>query len=96
MRGGRVMSELRRLRRERIFAASGPKGRKLPAGVPFGEFPAGPAYYFGLDFPVRKSVHAGAGGQLVPLAVSPRINCARAVAATNEEEPQWARAPTGR
>ena len=59
MRGGRVMSELRRLRRERIFAAYGPRGRKLPAGVPFGEFPAGPACYFGLDFPVRKSVHAG-------------------------------------
>jgi len=54
------MSELRRLRRERIFAAYGPRGRKLPAGVPFGEFPAGPACYFGLDFPVRKSVHAGA------------------------------------
>ena len=40
---------------------------------------------FGLDFPVRKSVHAAQRGPLVPLAVSPRIDCARAVAATNEE-----------
>ena len=28
---------------------------------------------FGLDFPVRKSVHAAQRGPLVPLAVSPRI-----------------------
>jgi hypothetical protein len=28
---------------------------------------------FGLDFPVRKSVHAVQRGPLVPLAVSPRI-----------------------
>ena len=35
---------------------------------------------FGLDFPVRKSVHAAQRGPLVPLAVSPRIDCARAVA----------------
>jgi len=58
---------------------------------------------FGLDFPVRKSVHAA---PLVPLAVSPRIVVPAGshrttfgrglLRATNEEEPQWARATTGR
>ena len=74
-----VMSEPLRLRKERIFPAYGTKGLNVPArhAVLSNESPAWPGTefppYFGLDFPVGKSVHAAQSRPLVPFAVSPRI-----------------------
>jgi len=107
------MSEPLRLRKERIFPAYGTKGLNVPARHAVlsneSEMLCGDSTFehrpadFGLDFPVRKSVHAA---PLVPLAVSPRIVVSAGshrttfgrglLRATNEEEPQWARATTGR